>query len=651
MSIKLGHFELLELIGKGGVAAVFRAYDTAFKRQVAIKLLDEDIVLKKPELAKHFIHRARCASVLSHPNIVQTYFVGEEDGNCFIAMELLDGRTLDEIIKEEGPLKEETVIQVGIQAAEALRAGYASQVIHGDVKPSHIFITGNGTVKLLDFGLARLAGIEEAADSESGVWGSAYYIPPERAGGESAEDFRSDIYSLGATLFPALVGHPPFTADTLDELAEKRFAGNAPALRAINPGITENTGQIITRMLKKKTFQRYLDYDSLIQDLRNDGIGKAVALTQTGGNSDATPVAMRTTPADSSRSAKSGRLALIFCGGIAGILLALGVVFLVRNKGAFSEASRTANHAGPAQFPAGIAAKNNPLLVSDDDVGDPSVLKVDEGYQIYYSRMRAKIGSQELNQPASWSVANVFSRDFVHFENERDLTPRGFSGPGNVVKWRGRWIIPFNSYPVNPTRLFYSESSDLKVWSAPHPFLEQAAKLPWNEAKRVLGTTFIVEGDTLHCFFTGTRSVPSKANLIGHAITRDPKLEQWEILTENSPLLGVSERTSDGVGRVMVYRTGDHWTILYCEGLTKTHLAWAVSKDLRNLEWKDKVDLPMQHWMERRYGPPFVWNEGDIWRMLMAGINNRMRSNFGLFDSVDGVHWMPLPETSGTLTL
>jgi len=266
MSVKLGHFELLEQIGKGGMAAVFKAYDPSLNRTVAIKLLDEELAREDPQFVESFIHEAQTAAAINHPNIVQIYFVGEEKGNYYIAMELLEGRSLDEIIKEEGPQSEEAVLKIGVQITDALNAAYANQMVHGDIKPQNIFITNSGDTKLLDFGLAKMANIESSAENDGSVWGSAYYISPERVG-HKAEDFRSDIYSLGATLFHAMVGHPPFDADTPEDLAQKRLNEKAPMLRTINPDISVQTEQIIARMLSKSVFLRYLDYNSLSKDM------------------------------------------------------------------------------------------------------------------------------------------------------------------------------------------------------------------------------------------------------------------------------------------------------------------------------------------------------------------------------------------------
>ena len=268
MNVKLGHFELLEQIGKGGMAAVYLAYDPSLNRKVAIKLLDEDLAKQDPQFVESFIREAQTAAGINHQNIVQIYFVGEEKGKYYIAMELLAGRSLDEVIKEKGPQSEASVIKIGIEMAEALKAAYTNQMIHGDIKPQNIFITDSGMAKLLDFGLAKMANLEATPESDGSVWGSAYYISPERVG-HKAEDFRSDIYSLGATLFHAMVGHPPFDADTPGELAQKRLSETAPSLRSIDPHISVKTEQIIDRMLSKSTFLRHLDYDALLKDLRS----------------------------------------------------------------------------------------------------------------------------------------------------------------------------------------------------------------------------------------------------------------------------------------------------------------------------------------------------------------------------------------------
>ena len=156
----------------------------------------------------------------------------------------------------------------------------------------------------------------------------------------------------------------------------------------------------------------------------------------------------------------------------------------------------------------------------------------------------------------------MFTKDFVHFERNCDLSGEGHASPGDVVFWHGRYVLPYQSYPTAPTQLCFSESPDLQEWSAPKMFLTEARSLRWNTRQRVIDPTLVLEGDTLHCFFIGSADVTDavgkslRANLLGHAVTRDPEMEHWEILTPAAPLLGVSASAPDGVENVMVFRTG-----------------------------------------------------------------------------------------------
>jgi serine/threonine protein kinase len=264
MSVKLGHFDLHDQIGQGGMGTVFRAFDPSLNRNVAIKLLDEDLA-KDDKFVEEFLREAQNAAAISHPQIVQIYFVGEQEGNYYLVMELLQGRSLSAMVEQDGPLPEPLALSIAIEISEALKAAYSNQMIHGDVKPQNIFVTNENGAKLLDFGLAKLANMEVA--QSDGVWGSAYYVSPERIG-QKAEDFRSDIYSLGATIFEALTGRPPFDAETVEELASKRLLEKPPLLRTLNPNISKRTESIINKMLAKSPLLRYLDYDSLINELR-----------------------------------------------------------------------------------------------------------------------------------------------------------------------------------------------------------------------------------------------------------------------------------------------------------------------------------------------------------------------------------------------
>ena len=293
-----------------------------------------------------------------------------------------------------------------------------------------------------------------------------------------------------------------------------------------------------------------------------------------------------------------------------------------------------------------LKSLQNPVWSSQDNLRDPSVLKTPDGYRILYSRF----SNGAWNNPTNWAIASVFTKDFVHFENDRDVSPKGFASPGDVIQWHGRWLLPYQSYPASPVRLCFSESRDLSDWSAPKFFLEEAAALPWNTARRVIDPTFVVDGETLHCFFIGSvfRTNESgkaiRGNLMGHAITRDPQLVEWQILTPDAPLIGISESAPDGVENTMIFKTDDHWRMIYSEGLENQHLALATSLDLIKWKLEGSIEIPRQKWMSRKFGAPFVWRDGSQWLMILMGTDDQDHNAFGLLTSPDGRQWKPLQE-------
>lgn len=261
---QLGHFQLLEEIGRGGMGTIYKAFDPTLNRRVAIKVLSAKLT-GNPKFVEDFLREARNAAAISHPHVVQVHFVGEAAGQYYVVMELLQGQPLRARVETTGPLPEEAGLQMAIDVTEALRAAYLNnQMIHGDIKPGNIYLTDDGA-KVLDYGLAKLANLEVNEADE--VWGSPYYVSPERIGGKT-EDFRSDVYSLGATLFNALTGHPPFEAATAQELALKRLNERAPAIRDLNPELTEATEKVVAKMLSKSPLTRYRDYDHLLEQLQ-----------------------------------------------------------------------------------------------------------------------------------------------------------------------------------------------------------------------------------------------------------------------------------------------------------------------------------------------------------------------------------------------
>jgi serine/threonine protein kinase len=274
MISKLGHFDIVSEIAEGGMGVIYEAFDPMLNRKVAIKVLSETFA-RDPNFVESFLREARSAAAISHPNIIQIHAVDQEEWSFYIVMELLRGQTLNKLILSEGRMVEKRVLEIGLDATKALQAAYSCQMIHGDIAPHNIWICEDGSSKILDFGLAKFANVEVKASDQ--IWGSAYYISPERVG-RSAEDFRSDIYSLGASLFEALVGHPPFNASTTEELALMRLNMDPPPLRKLNPGVTKQTESIVNKMLKKNPDLRHPSYDALLQDF-HDAYDSLVALT------------------------------------------------------------------------------------------------------------------------------------------------------------------------------------------------------------------------------------------------------------------------------------------------------------------------------------------------------------------------------------
>ncbi len=285
---------------------------------------------------------------------------------------------------------------------------------------------------------------------------------------------------------------------------------------------------------------------------------------------------------------------------------------------------------------------SNPIWKRSDNLRDPSVWKSADGYHLFYSRY----SNNDWTKPENWSIAHVITKDFVTFEEDRDISAKGFASPGDVIRWKGKYILPYQSYPEVPTMLCYSTSDDLENWSKPVFFLEEAVHLPWNQANRVIDPTFVTEGERLHCFFVGTDRVhyASATNLVGHAYTDDPELKEWTITTVDSPLIGTCEDGPDGAENVTVFRNNNEWVMIYSEGLKSQHLAYITSKDLIHWGNKGKITIPEQSWMSTRYGAPYVWKEDEYWVMILMGEDGNSHTTFGLLTSKDGIIWEALSE-------
>ena len=261
---QFAHYEILAMLGQGGQGTVFRAMDLNLNRQVALKVLRLDQG-SDPAFVKLFEHEAKITASINHPNVVRVYSFGNVENRLYLAMELVDGGTFDDQLEKLGKIPEARVLAVAIEVAQGLRAGFEMGLIHRDVKPGNILFASDGSAKVVDFGLAVFH--EQEAAQTGDIWGTPYYLSPERLNREQ-EDFRSDIYSLGATLFHAIAGRPPFEAEDASQVALKHLRTQAVSLQTFAPGVSNATAYVINRTLSKNREERPASYDEFIQQLQ-----------------------------------------------------------------------------------------------------------------------------------------------------------------------------------------------------------------------------------------------------------------------------------------------------------------------------------------------------------------------------------------------
>ena len=275
-------YEILEVIGTGGMAVVYKAMCHRLNRYVAVKILRDELA-NDEEFRKRFQTEAQAVAMLSHPNIVSVYDVSHSDGVEYIVMELIEGVTLMQYMKKKGALGWKEALHFAVQISKALEHAHEKGIVHRDIKPQNIMILKDGTIKVADFGIAALESAQEKKSDQT--VGSVHYIAPEQARGEQP-DPRSDIYSLGVVMYEMLTGKMPYDGDTAEQVAMKHITGHPVPPQELNPDIPEELAAITLKAMNSDINARYQSASELLRDLEDFRKQQAAAKLGSGSDED-----------------------------------------------------------------------------------------------------------------------------------------------------------------------------------------------------------------------------------------------------------------------------------------------------------------------------------------------------------------------------
>ena len=335
---KIGPYQIISTVGEGGLGVVYRARQISMGRDVALKVLHEKWI-EDEEFRKRFLLEARLVGRLNHPNLIQVFDVGRDGNKFYYSMEFVDGEPAEDVSDRDGPKGLRAVIDIDKQDATAIQYLKQHKIVHRDIKPGNIMMTTSGVAKLGDFGFVK-SNLDELLSSEGEVLGTPDYMSPEVACGEENVDFRSDIYSLGATMYHMIAGRPPFGGSS-SSVMEAHIKESAPPLRDYRPEVSDLCCLIIEKMMAKRPEDRYDTLSDLFDDLeylRMDVKGQAAGdpgkstIMQALERSKlrAEDMLRRQNELQKRADRLSGRVSMLYGAlGLAGLIILLLIAFLV----------------------------------------------------------------------------------------------------------------------------------------------------------------------------------------------------------------------------------------------------------------------------------------------------------------------------------
>ncbi|MGZ7032597.1 MAG: serine/threonine-protein kinase, partial [Thermoanaerobaculia bacterium] len=264
---KIGHYKIVSELGRGGMGVVYKAHEESLNRFVAIKVLGDHLAADEQFLSR-FTREARAAGGVAHPNVIPIYFIGEDDGQHYFAMEYVSGRSVQAMIRSEGRVDNPRAAQIILQAAQGLAAAHDKGVIHRDIKPANLMVDERGVVKIADFGIALPVEAQTRLTATGALMGTPGYLSPEQCMGETV-DHRADIYALGVTYYEMLTGRMPFNAESPLALLRQILQEDPPDVTQLNKDVDPTSRQILMKMIARNRDERYQSCHELISALED----------------------------------------------------------------------------------------------------------------------------------------------------------------------------------------------------------------------------------------------------------------------------------------------------------------------------------------------------------------------------------------------